>query len=63
MNWITVNGSLIQASGRGFTFSVRELSSGEYLVSKDSFTNGRDQARVKTQAEAIRLAESWDASR
>lgn len=63
MNWIRINGNLIQASGRGFTFSVRELSSDKYLVTKESFTNGNDEKTVKTQTEAIALAETWDASR
>lgn len=63
MKWIRINASLLQASGRGFTFSVRKLSNGDYLVKKDSFTNGTDQATVKTQAEGIALAEHWNADR
>lgn len=62
MKWIQINDSLVQAAGRGFTFSVRKLSSGEYLVRKDSFTNGEDRATVTTQHAGIALAESWDAS-
>lgn len=64
MQWIQINDSLIQASGRGFTFSVRKHSvTGDYLVKKDSYTNGTDRATVKTQAEGIALAEAWEASR
>jgi hypothetical protein len=64
VNWIRINDSLIQASGRGFTFSVRKNSvTGDYWVLKDSYTNGSDRASVKTQAEGIALAESWEASR
>lgn len=63
MNWIQVSGSLIQAQGRGFTFGVRKLDNGEFLVKKDSFTNGTDRATVKTQAAGIALAESWNDNR
>lgn len=62
MNWMTINENLIQAAGRGFAFSVRKLTSDEYLVKKDSFTNGTDRAKVRTQAEGIALAERWEAS-
>lgn len=61
MNWKIVNDNLIQAAGRGFTFSVRKLGNNEYLVKKDSFTNGTDRATVKTQTEGIALAERWEA--
>lgn len=64
MQWIQINDSLIQARGRGFTFSVRKNSvTGDYDVRKESFTNGNDMATVKTQAQGLALAEAWEADR
>lgn len=61
MNWTLINDSLAMARGCGFDYSVRKLDNGEYLVKQDSFTNGRQEQRVKTQAEGFALAERWDA--